>query len=400
MESIQKVVLELLRATIFQNKIELTETLDWKSIFGEMKLQTVAAMPTDLITTHPAVPDQARMAWQREAMKNAAIYTRLLYEQNALTVLLKENGISSVIMKGMAAAMYYPKPEYRAMGDIDLLVCPEDFSKTCKVLEENGYDLYRGALEGHHHAEYFKNDCMIEVHYQFNSGRGEESDQYLANLLYDEMEKIRWISIDGYDIPVLPKLTNGLIILQHIANHLKGGLGLRQMIDWMMYVHHEMDKTFWQESFLPAARFLHLEKLAIVATEMGRLYLGLPEESCAFYDAKEEELAKELMDYVFTKGNFGRKAKANEKGVGVFSNRTLWDFVKSLQSRGESHWEAYHKHHWLRPFAWLYQLFRYMSRALKRKDALQAVKKDYEVASRRKQFFEHLDIDPNKLPDD
>ena len=43
----------------------------------------------------------------------------------------------------------------------------------------------------------------------------------------------------------------------------------------------------------------------------------------------------------------------------ALSGMYRYGIFKQLQSRGETNWTLYHKHTWLRPFAWIYQLFRY-----------------------------------------
>ena len=58
------------------------------------------------------------------------------------------------------------------------------------------------------------------------------------------MEKVE---LDDFLIPVLPSLQNGLVLMLHIVKHLKSGLGLRQIIDWMMYVDKQLDNEKWEE---------------------------------------------------------------------------------------------------------------------------------------------------------
>ena len=53
------------------------------------------------------------------------------------------------------------------------------------------------------------------------------------------------------------------------------GLGLRQILDWALYVDKALDDDAWEHTFAPAVRRLGLERLAITVTRMCQLYLGL-----------------------------------------------------------------------------------------------------------------------------
>ena len=61
-------------------------------------------------------------------------------------------------------------------------------------------------------------------------------------------------TVEGHAFPMLPRLANGLVLLAHMRSHIRVGLGLRQMIDWMMYVERELDDAFWASEFQAAAK--------------------------------------------------------------------------------------------------------------------------------------------------
>ena len=65
-----------------------------------------------------------------------------MHWQNVLISLLEENNIPSVILKGAAAAMYYPYPSLRTMGDVDILVRRKNLERAVQLMEDNGY-VYR-----------------------------------------------------------------------------------------------------------------------------------------------------------------------------------------------------------------------------------------------------------------
>ena len=165
-------------------------------------------------------------------------------------------------------------------------------------------------------------------------------------------------------------MVNGLVLLAHMRSHLKSGLGLRQVIDWMMYVDRVLDDEFWYSTFQPAIDELGLSTLAITATALCQNYLGLPARS--WCQGADEELVNHLLETILTSGNFGIKTGTGNNVETVTAAMKSRGVFYYLQLAGEHNWELYHRHHFLRPVAWLYQIFRYvrqgMGRGFKLKD--------------------------------
>ena len=79
---------------------------------------------------------------------------RMLHEQNTLVNLFKANIIPFVIIKGTAAAVYFPSPASRTYGDIDIYLSEEHFEFAKSLLESNGYKYID---DEDRHYEYIKN---------------------------------------------------------------------------------------------------------------------------------------------------------------------------------------------------------------------------------------------------
>jgi hypothetical protein len=76
-------------------------------------------------------------------------------------------GIEPVLIKGLAAAINYPKPFLRVFSDIDLAVDPESFEDARKIVRENklNVDLHRGLrhLDTFEWDDLFKNSELLEL---------------------------------------------------------------------------------------------------------------------------------------------------------------------------------------------------------------------------------------------
>ena len=197
----------------------------------------------------------------------------------------------------------------------------------------------------------------MELHHRFSY-----SDLDMEELLTSAISRAKLQTVDGHAFYSLPTVENGLVLLAHLWNHLHTGVGLRQVLDWMMYVHTQLDDELWNTGFSELAEKYGLKKVAITAAYMCQKYLGLPDHY-AWYQNADEELCEDLLKEVLDSGNFGRKKPRASydtvRAQTALSGMHRYGFFRHIQHRGEVNWKAYHKHPWLKPFAWLYQLFRY-----------------------------------------
>ena len=280
-------------------------------------------------------------------------YIMLLSAQNEMIALMRQAGIPVIILKGSAAAVYYPDPIRRTMGDVDFIVPQDRFEEASELLAAGGYALVHERKPEERHVSYVYKGVMFELHHHF-SFEGIDVEPYVTAGLQDPTI----ITLDAYEVPVLPELGNGLVLLAHLASHLRSGLGLRQAIDWMMYCSAVLDDEMWKTRFQKAAQACGLETLAVTLTRMCQRYLGLA-DSITWCGGADERLCDELLDNLLNAGNFGHANGSGNRVETVTTNIRRYGLFRFLQKAGEHNWSAYRRHRWLKPFCWLYQIFRY-----------------------------------------
>lgn len=339
-------LLELLKASLFGLSPTIQKKINWDKLFESAKAQCVAP----LIASY--VPEEHRSKWLDVSFQSKAHYMQLMHEQNSLIELLNANRIPFVILKGTAAAIYYPIPSLRIFGDIDLYVSEEFFDSATKIFESNGYKYIN---QNDRHYEYIKNGIQFELHYKFSIEYYNDIDHIVLNGLHNSVV----YNINNFSFPCLPTYENGLVLLGHIMQHLKySGIGLRQIIDWMMFVHKELDDSSWETHFKALANEAGLEKLAITVTYMCKKWLGLPCD-CTWCDSADEEVTDEILIRILDDGNLGFDRSI---GDSVLNSLKREGFFKHLQRVGLANSQLCQKHIVFRPFAWLFQLFRYLFR--------------------------------------
>ena len=290
-------LLELVKATLFNTTPHLPEETDWDEVLLEAKHQAVLALAA------PSVPKEEAHKWKPYVYQNTAHYMQVLHCQKQLIHQFDTAGIPLVILKGTAAAIYYPSPIQRTMGDIDFLVPQDQFDVARELMEESGYAARYGSDEDSRHIGFAKHGIVFEMH-RFFSSFGLDIEPAIMG----GFSRRQNASVLGCEFPMLPTLENGLVLLAHIRQHIleeQYSLGLRQVIDWMMYVNRVLDDEFWYSTFQPAVNELGLTTLAITATAQCQNYLGLPARS--WCSEADKELVNQLLETILTSGNFGIK---------------------------------------------------------------------------------------------
>ena len=341
-------------------------------VFDEMKQHVVAALLTPYLSTAD-MSSELKEKWKRYSVQQIAYNTNNTYEQSQLALT-----VPYVILKGTAASQYYPHPEYRTLGDIDIMTGREDFDKAYQQLLESGFQIIQKAER---EISFQKNGIIIELHRFFASLNSPEQSKYLDDLIIQNITPTH----------ILPDMINGLVLLEHISQHMEHGLGLRQIIDWMMFVNKCLPDEKWPE-FEEKANNIGLKTLAIVTTRMCELYLGLPGRN--WCEEADIQTCEQLMEYIMACGNFGNKwTSDSDVGQNVFMYiRKPIAAIKWFQERGLANWNAAKRYPILRPFAWFYQGCRYIVKGFEQEGSTSAIRAEYASARKRMNLFDSLGV--------
>ncbi len=384
MNKIQETLLQLIRKSQFQTGIiqsDLTKE-EWDEVYKEALSQSVLGIVSNEVPQEVATEPK----WQQAGYRRTASYIRYCHAETELKRVLDEAKIPFVVLKGNAAAIYYRQPDRRMMGDIDFIVPRSMFPSAMEVLKEHGYRTDMEFKPPERHAGFYKDGVRFELHHHFSY-----EDLDIEEYVIRGLDERSMAQIGGHEFPMLPPLANGLVLLAHARCHLQSGMGLRQVIDWMMYVEHHLTDLFWREEFGRAAKSKGLDQLAKVMTRMCQKYLGLTEAVTWCRDV-EDSLCDEFLEVVLDSGNFGRKHGEGSKIETVSSNMRQKGLFHWLQYAGEFNWKAYQKHHWLKPFCWFYQIFRYLSQGVKTKRNAKQLSGDFSRSKRKAKLLTKIGI--------
>lgn len=383
MNKVQLTLIYIIKKSQFNTETVISFDIDLNELFEEASKQSVLGIVASEIPDNISQNEK----WQRVQLNQMASYIRYCYAEDELNSIMNEAGISYAILKGNAAAINYKDPSMRAMGDIDFIVGSDVFEKTKELLIANAFALVPDSDKHPRHIEFKKNGVLFELHRKFS-----HEDVDIEHFVVEGLNNVCVGRIDNHEFSMLPKLANGLVLLDHMRNHLKSGLGLRQAVDWMMYVYHNLDDEFWEKEFCPVVREKGMDTLAISATRMCQIYLGLP-ETITWCKEADEKVCEQLMECLLESGNFGRKNGQGQSVESVSTSMKRVGLFRWLQYAGEHNWKAYHKHHWLKPFCWFYQIFRYMGQGIKSGRSRKQLKDDLNRSEQRYELLKKLGIE-------
>lgn len=346
-------VLDILTKSLKEEPIK--NIRNWLQVLNDLKNQATICIPYDAINRGGCLTNDEMKAYKLICYQNITNNTLIMSEQRHMLELFEMNNIPVVLLKGSAVAMYYPQPRFRILGDIDIIVKPEDYAKAYQLLGEN-YQCTQTQYENPRHSGFIgKSGVLIELHRYFSFGRKVEKKQLLDQIIYEGIDRREWHKIGEYNFPCLPSIENGLVILSHICQHIQAnGIGYRQLIDFREFVVAEREQI---NTFLAVAEKVGLAKLAEVLIAIYNKYMGT--DINISMEKVDDVAVDALLQMCMHAGNFGGKETMD---VGKRSAIVLKRFkhpVATLvlfQRFGRTHWKATDKYVFLRPFAWIYQI--------------------------------------------
>ena len=161
-----------------------------------------------------------------------------------LSKLWADNGIRTLVLKGMAFGSYYPVPNHRPCVDMDCYLCGK-YEEGNNVVEQQGIEVKK---EDYRHSTFFFDNLHVENHKICTTVRGRKQrkvfEKYLRSLLDNETSTR--IEVSNLEVPC--SMFNALYFLQHAHRHfLRESITLRHVCDWAMITDKCKDKINWDE---------------------------------------------------------------------------------------------------------------------------------------------------------
>ena len=162
---------------------------------------------------------------------------------------LRETGVEFACLKGSAIAnMVYPKPYFRPMDDIDILIAESDSDKAQRALSKIGFtgaSPYVGHLRRHHHLPPMLRgagaaEVMVELHTQ-----GLSRDHSMRIALDQLTEPLHQFDLEGVEFKTLGHIDHLRLLSRHTFSR-RTEIRLLGVMDILQYSYQYCDEIDWQ----------------------------------------------------------------------------------------------------------------------------------------------------------
>lgn len=276
---------------------------------------------------------------------------------------LSEAGIPFLPMKGTVLRRYHRVPQLRTMGDIDLVIYPEDRRRSHEVMLALGF---RCEVDNHAVWRYTRDVVIYEVHdhMMYEPLTNQIDYRSYFDCVWDHTspdgDSSRWEVDEDFHF---------LYLITHTAKHIVNkGSGFRSFLDMAFFVQQAGARMDWK------AISDQLERLSLL--EFARTCFALCERwfgvSMPIVSQElDERFFEEATRKVFRDGLFGLENEENQTGVSAKTIRRsklpYWLTVIGMtwrklfppyQDMQLIPWYSFvDGRPWLMPAAWLYRFF-------------------------------------------
>lgn len=240
---------------------------------------------------------------------------------------MERKGIDYIIVKGQVVGSFYPNPNARMSGDVDLYFVGDNYQKIKSLVEQRlGKQLSK--LSDGKHVEFEVNGVIFELHDKLSRLATRKHQAYWDQMIDNAiLEGTDTVIINGKEIKTLSATYNAMYIFVHLFFHMTAsGVGLRQLCDWA--------RVLAQSAFQVSSSKFQVNKndanrLEDILKELGYFkaykamgaflveYLGLPEEEFPFpLTEKDRKWVETIKKNILKSGNFGR-SRRKMKSIGL-----------------------------------------------------------------------------------
>lgn len=350
-------LLHLLGAYLLEEEPQVWENVDWVKLVQLSQIHCVTGILGYMTMSWPICPDEQMKASLRSVCLNTiALFARRAALADVFSQTLSRNGIDHIIMKGFVLREYYPVPELRTFGDIDLVIRPEDREKSDELLRSLGY---QPETDWEPVFSYTKDVEYYEIHSEIMEVNVSDKADYRGYF----RDPWRYAEAAGDHRYQFKPEFHFLYLLTHIAKHVTGsGAGVRMYLDVAAFLRRFGTSLDWNwiRQELEKLRFSEFANIVLLMVQEA---FGV--ESPIPLQAVEEETMRAFLKFTMDGGVFGRagrdsgteslknQSRGREKisRIGTVARR-LFPAAKTIESR----YTYLQDKPWLLPAAWIHRL--------------------------------------------
>lgn len=330
-----QVFFALVRAGLWEQDVQLASygQIDFNEVYRLAEEQSVVGLVAagiehvhDVKAPQEVVLQFIGKAFQLEQRNQAmnAFVGRLIEN-------LRRQDVYAILVKGQGIAQCYERPQWRASGDVDLLLSDSNYQKAKGFLLPQAADVEQEYSTFKHLGMTMKGGFVVELHgalYTRLSKRMDKGIDALQNDIFCDGNVRSWQN--GNTQIFLPGADDDVIfVFTHILHHFYvEGVGLRQICDWcrLLWTYHDKLNVKLLEDRLKRMGLMS-EWCAFASLAVD--WLGMPIEGMPLYSPNKKwtRKAEKIIEFVLESGNFGHN---RERRAGKLNSvwRKIKDFTR------------------------------------------------------------------------
>lgn len=350
-------LLHLLGAYLREEEPQVWENVDWTKLVQLAQIHCVTGILGYMTMSWPICPEeQMNASLRRICLNTIALFARRAALAEVFSQTLSRNGIDHILMKGFVLREYYPVPELRTFGDIDIVIRPGDRQKSDELLRSLGY---HPETDWEPVFSYTKDVEYYEIHSEIMEVNVSDKADYRGYF----RDPWQYAEASGDHRHQFRPEFHFLYLLTHIAKHVTGsGAGVRMYLDVAAFLRRFGTSLDWDwiRQELEKLRFVDFANIVLLLVQES---FGV--ESPIPLQAVEEETMGAFLEFTMAGGVFGRvgrdsgtqslknQSRGREKisRIGAVAGR-LFPAAKTIESR----YTYLKEKPWLLPAAWIHRL--------------------------------------------
>lgn len=341
-------------------KSDANQICDCNGLIRRCRNHSIIPIVYDVLKVQNITQEQ-KNGIRQSAQQSVRQNYHLLFETKNACSCLEAHNIEVAVLKGSATASYYPVPEYRKSGDIDLLLLDVSMLEQAKeVLSELGYTVNEEQRARHHVTFSNPSGIELELHTMlaepFDNAR---MNRFMESLLAVIPEHVIDKEVLGVNLPMLSDGFHAYELLLHMLQHfLRSGFGMKLLCDWTFFWNRKVEE---QEFYIYTSLIKEsgLQGFSDMITSLCVLYLGLPKTCvlCEHSTLVEENIAEGFMQDILSAEEFG---KAEKSRMVAMRGDSATDYMREFQHQMHLNFPKAGKCIIIWPVLWMVTLHRFL----------------------------------------
>ena len=221
---------------------------DWQLIRNLAEAQGLYAVVLDGVEKLPSTsrpPQELLLEWIGEVLQDYEYrnehYCKAISE---MAHFYNSYGYKTMVLKGYACSLDWPKPEHRPCGDVDIWQFGRQKEADALISKEKGIEVDHSH---HHHTVFNWGEFTVENHYDFINTHRHYSHRGLEKMFKElGQDDSHYVELKGEKIYLPSPNLHALFLVRHALNHFASiGINLRQVLDWAFFAEKHTNDIDW-----------------------------------------------------------------------------------------------------------------------------------------------------------